>query len=94
MFLHIGGQYTLPEDDIVGLFDLDGTSRGKGTIDFLASREKDGRLSAVEGKAIPRSFVVTAGDRVFLTQITVKTLRHRLDPVWGREITRMKMGQD
>ncbi|MDR1669517.1 MAG: DUF370 domain-containing protein [Oscillospiraceae bacterium] len=78
MYLHIGGEYTLPAREIVGLFDLDGTTRGRGTRDFLARREKEGKLTG--GSVLPRSFVLTANDRVYLSPITTATLKSRLFP--------------
>ena len=78
MYLHIGGDTALQTKEIVGLFDFDGASRGRGTLDFLRRREKDGRLIERHGDAMPRSFAVTASDRVYLSPVTTETLYKRL----------------
>jgi len=77
MYLHIGGDTVLQTDEVIGLFDLDGASRGKGTQGFLHRREKDGRLIQTLEDSLPRSFAVTASDRVYLSPITIETLYHR-----------------
>jgi hypothetical protein len=79
MYLHIGGETVLQSGEIVGLFDLDGASRGKGTRDFLEVRAKDGRLTEVHGEAMPRTFAVTADDKVYISPVTSETLNKRLE---------------
>lgn len=78
MFIHIGGEYTLSDKWIVGIFDLDQTTTyGSDTVDFLRKQEDLGRLDIVSPE-IPRSFVVTL-DRVYLSPISAKTLNSRFD---------------
>jgi regulator of extracellular matrix RemA (YlzA/DUF370 family) len=79
MYIHIGGETVLQTGGIVGLFDLDGASQGKGTRDFLRRCEKEGRLVQVRGDALPRSFMVTASDKVYLSPTTTETLYKRLE---------------
>ncbi len=77
MFIHIGGEYTLSDKWIVGIFDIDQTTTyGSDTINFLRKQEDMGRLDIVSPD-IPRSFVVTL-DRVYLSPISAKTLLTRL----------------
>ncbi len=83
MYLHIGGGHTLPTREIVGLFDLDGASRGRGTREFLERREKEGRLIHTGGSAVPRSFTLTADDKAYLSPVTAATLKSRLSPGTG-----------
>jgi regulator of extracellular matrix RemA (YlzA/DUF370 family) len=78
MYLHIGGDAALPASGVVGFFDLDGCSRGRATQDFLKRCETDGILDQTHGDAIPRSFIVTGGGRVFLSSVTTATLDKRL----------------
>lgn len=76
MFIHIGGEYTLSDKWIVGIFDIDQTTTyGTDTIEFLNKQEDLGRLDVVSPE-IPRSFVVTL-DRVYLSPISAKTLVSR-----------------
>ena len=76
MFIHIGGEYTISDKWIVGIFDLDQTTTyGKDTAHFLREQEKAGRLDIVSAD-LPRSFIVTL-DRVYLSPISAKTLIER-----------------
>ncbi|NLZ71823.1 MAG: DUF370 domain-containing protein [Clostridiaceae bacterium] len=76
MFIHIGGEYTISDLWIIGIFDLDQTTTyGKDTANFLKKQEELGRLDIVSAD-LPRSFVVTL-DRVYLSPISAKTLIER-----------------
>lgn len=77
MYVHIGGEYTVSDKYIVGIFDFDGTTGAASeTIGFLKQAEIDGRIEIVSPD-IPRSFVVTL-DRIYVTPISAMTLRRRL----------------
>ncbi|MDR0325361.1 MAG: DUF370 domain-containing protein [Oscillospiraceae bacterium] len=80
MYLHIGGDAVLQTDEIIGIFDFDSASRGRGTLDFLKRREKSGRLIQSHGDAMPRSFTLTASDMVYISPVTTETLHKRLTP--------------
>jgi hypothetical protein len=77
--LHIGGDSVLRSGAVIGLFDLDGCSRRQDTRRFLQNRENDGRLSQAAEGILPRSFVVTADDRTYLSPATTATLKKRLN---------------
>jgi hypothetical protein len=76
--LHIGGGAVLKTSGIIGLFDLDGTTKGRSTQNFLRRREKDKRLFTVTGDGLPRSFILTAPDSVYVSPVTAETLNRRL----------------
>ena len=40
MYLHIGGEFLLRSEDIVGIFDIENTSISKITKEFLKESEK------------------------------------------------------
>ena len=77
-YIHIGGEYSTPKRLIFGIFDLDRTSvaRSRGTSEFLARSEAEGRVEYVSDD-LPRTFVLTL-ERVYVTPITAATLRARL----------------
>ncbi len=78
MYVHIGGDYTLSDRFILGIFDLDLTTNGHSeTTRYLTAAEESGRLEVVSPE-LPRSFVVTL-DRVYVTPVSVTTLRRRLE---------------
>jgi extracellular matrix regulatory protein B len=77
MYIHIGGEYSVSDKYIIGIFDLDNTTgQPSATIDFLNRKEQADALEVVSPE-IPRSFVVTL-DRVYVTPISPATLRRRL----------------
>lgn len=87
MYLHIGGDTALNTDEIIGLFDLDGASQGRGTLAYLQKREKDGLLASVREDIMPRSFVITENrgrEIVYLSPVTTGTLVKRLSEM-GKE---------
>jgi len=73
LYIHIGGDYTLSDKWIVGIFDIDQTTTyGTDTNNFLRKREQLGKLEIVSPD-LPRSFIVTF-DRVYLSPISAKTI--------------------
>ena len=85
MFIHIGGESTVSDKYIVGIFDMEWmTVDSEETIDFIRQAEEAGRVEVVSSE-IPRSFVVTL-DRVYLTPISVATLRRRIERVLDRVV--------
>ena len=59
MYLHIGSETIVSEQNLIGIFDLDNTSVSKFTREFLRSRQQRGSVITV-AEDIPKSFVVCA----------------------------------
>ena len=81
MYISIGGDMAVRDRDIIGIFDLDGTSLSKKTMEYLQSVEQEGRLLSVSDD-IPKSFLVTEEygmERVYFTQLSAATLEKRVD---------------
>jgi len=57
MYLNLGQAFLIPEDNIVGIFDMDNTSWSFRTRIFLEQAEEEGRVINV-GDDLPRSFVL------------------------------------
>jgi hypothetical protein len=84
MYIHIGGECTISDKYIVGIFDFDGTTgRASETIGFLKAAEHAGRVEVVSPE-LPRSFIVTL-DRIYITPISPGTLQKRLSRAEGAE---------
>lgn len=80
MYVHIGGDYTISDSYILGIFDLDQTTAGAvDTVRYLNEAERSGRIEIVSPE-LPRSFIVTL-DRVYVSPVSVATLRKRLAAV-------------
>jgi len=74
MLLHIGEGTLVRDRNVIGFFDLDGTS-GDVTKGFLHTKEKDG-VTEMLTTDIPRSFVVT-DEKVYITRLSTSALRGR-----------------
>ncbi len=76
MYLHIGQDTVVREQDIVGIFDMDNTTVSRTTREFLNRAEREGRVSYVNYE-LPKSFVVCRGGAVHIAQMAPKTLVKR-----------------
>ena len=62
MYLHIGSETIVSEQDMIGIFDLDNTSISRFTREFLRVRQQNRAVITV-AEDIPKSFVVCAPPR-------------------------------
>ena len=80
MYINIGGDMAVRDRSIIGIFDLDGTSLSKKTMEYLKTAEDNGGLISVT-EDIPKSFLVTEEygmERVYFTQLSAATLEKRV----------------
>jgi len=82
MYLHLGQNVMVRNQDIIGIFDLDNTTWSFRTRRFLGRAEQEGRVIAV-GDDLPRSFVLTdeeeAGSIVYITALSSTALSARAE---------------
>ena len=79
MYISIGGDMAVRDKNIIGIFDLDGASMSKKTMEYLRSVEDEGALISVTDD-VPSSFLVTEEygmERVYFTQLSAATLEKR-----------------
>ena len=80
MYLYLGQGVMMPQEDIVGIFDLDNTTWSHRTRKLLDRAEEEGRVIFV-GEDLPRSFIVCETEEgeevVFLSQFSAATLAKR-----------------
>lgn len=79
VYLHLGNNYIVRKDDIIGIFDLDRSTVSYKTRDFLAEAEKKGRIINVSSE-LPKSFVVCRENddiRIYICQLSPVTLIKR-----------------
>ncbi len=76
MYLHIGDETILKSKDILGIFDIETTSISKKTREFLANAEKMNNVIYVSYD-LPKSFIITTDNKVYISQISASTLRKR-----------------
>ena len=81
MYISLGKNTFLTEEEIIGVFDLDITSQSYLTREFLSAAEKRGTVRNV-AEDLPNAFVL-CGEKekqtVFLIQNTSGTLKKKLD---------------
>ena len=81
MYLHLGQDTVVNDKNIIGIFDLDGTTLSKHTKEFLKTVEEEGFVKNVS-EDLPRSFIVCEIDSrsvVYITNISSVTLQKRAE---------------
>jgi hypothetical protein len=81
MYISIGGDMAVRDRSIIGIFDLDGASLSKKTMEYLKSVEDQGGLISVT-EDIPKTFLVAEEygmERVYFTQLSAATIEKRAD---------------
>ena len=78
MYLHLGQNTVITHDEILGIFDIDGTTVSKKTRDFLTKAEKEGKVKYVSTD-LPKSFIVCKDGTVYISQISPATLLKRVE---------------
>lgn len=81
MFTHIGNDVNIRTDRIIGVFDIDTASYGKGTKLFLEKMQKSGRVLNISSE-LPRSVILvdneSANDvQLFVSPISSMTISKR-----------------
>lgn len=80
MYLHLGRDVVVMQQDIIGLFDLDTSTWSKHTKNFLTAWEEKGRVINVSDD-LPKSAVVCCGKdgrtTVYISQLSSQTLLKR-----------------
>ena len=79
MYLHIGNDFVLNEQDIIGVFDFDHIMTSRSTMEYLKLLEEENRLVSVSDE-LPKSFVlaVTGGVEVgYLSPLSSRTIQNR-----------------
>ena len=85
MYLHLGQETVVMQDDIVGIFDLDNTTVSKVSRDYLAQAEKNKQVINVSFE-LPKTFILTNnkndGNRIYISQISSSTLLKRAENIY------------
>lgn len=77
MYLHIGGEYAIPEKTIIGVFDFDSnTLPGNRGSKFLMQAEKENRIEYISFD-LPESIIV-AIDRVYISPVSTDIIKSRM----------------
>ena len=79
MYVHLGVDSVVKEDDIIAIFDLDSTTVSKHTRKFLNEAEKQKQVINVSFE-LPKSFILCGEKgktKVFISQLSSSTLYKR-----------------
>lgn len=79
MYLQIGTENFIKDDDILGIFDLDNTTVSKATREYLNKSEKDSDTKTVSFD-LPKSFIVTiekGKKKVYISPYSTNTIFKR-----------------
>lgn len=80
MYVHLGNEISISDNEIIGIFDIENTSLGKDTRNYLKHATDDHRVVNVSLE-MPKSFVVCSdkkgNEKTYISQISVSTLRKR-----------------
>ena len=79
MYLHLGQNVVVLNENILGLFDLDNTTGSHITRDFLNKAEKEGLIINI-AEDIPKTFILLNDERetkIYLSQLAPSTLTKR-----------------
>ena len=82
MYLHLGKDTVIKDEDIIGIFDLDTSTVSERTKEFLKKKEKE-RLTEYADFDLPRSFILCKnkdnGYKVVFSRISTVGLKDRAE---------------
>lgn len=82
MYIHLGQNVIVNENDVVGIFDLDITTIKKSTRDYIYNAEKEKKVETIPGD-LPKSFIIMADGKIYISPISSKTLQKRKNSLSG-----------
>ena len=77
MYIHLGNEISVSDKCVTGIFDLENTTIGKATKEFLERAEREKRVVNVSIVCNERGREV-----VYISQISVATLRKRANTLF------------
>lgn len=83
MYLFLGGDISVSENTVIGVFDLDNTTINKSTRNFLSRVQKYNKVINVTND-LPKSFCITeekGKEKVYISQISPATIKKRVGEI-------------
>lgn len=81
MYLNIGQDVVINDDNILGIFDLDNTTVVKATRDYINTASKKGECITISMEDLPKSFIVTAKENektIYISPLNTATIYKRI----------------
>lgn len=79
MYIHLGSESVARSEDIIGIFDIENTSVGKITREYLAAAGKR-RSDVYVSYDMPRSFILTeenGKEKIYISPVSSSTIIKR-----------------
>ena len=81
MIIHIGGQRSLKEEEIVMILDIDTAATTESTKKLMARLEKEKKVVS-SGEDLPKSVVIAQKgreERCYLSPVSARTIMQRIE---------------
>lgn len=81
MFLQLGQNTVIEQENIIGIFDLDKCTISKKTRDYLSKAEKSGKIIYASYE-LPKSFILCCEENgyvVYISQLSSSTINKRIE---------------
>ena len=82
MYINLGNDVTVKDNEIIGIFDLDNATVSKRSRQYLSNSEKKGEVKSLTYD-LPKTFIVCSKEkkenRVYLSQFSPNTLIKRIN---------------
>lgn len=80
MYLHLGSDVVVSQNDVIAILDLDTTSVSKNTREFLNMAQKNGRVIDVSRSDLPKSYVLCGfkeNFKIYISPLSAQTIYKR-----------------
>ena len=81
MYLNIGTEVLIKDNNILGIFDLDNTTVKQATRDYINTAAENGECIYVSIEELPKSFIVTTKDNkkeIYISPLNTSTIFKRI----------------
>ena len=81
MYLELGQNTVITDENILGIFDMDNTTVMKSTREYINTAAKNGECVYVSLEELPKSFIVTTKNdekKVYILPLNTSTIFKRL----------------
>lgn len=81
MYLELGQETVITDKNILGIFDLDNTTVGKATREYINTASRNGECITVSFEELPKSFVVTDDGKerkIYISPFNTSTIFKRI----------------
>ncbi len=81
MYINIGTELLIKDNDILGIFDLDNTTVSKSTREYINNSAKNGECITISIEELPKSFIVTTKNdkkEIYISPLNTSTIFKRI----------------